>query len=90
LTTANENRTIVIRTHIGDRDGEEPRVDGPFEHVAWNHADVAQAVPIYPRHPRWGWVALGLYGRYEFTALGEIARRDPEAARTLLSSALED
>jgi hypothetical protein len=80
----------VIRTHIGDRDGEEPRVDGPFEHVAWNHADVAQAVPIYPRHPRWGWVALGLYGRYEFTALGEIARRDPEAARTLLSSALED
>jgi hypothetical protein len=90
LSTENEDRTIVIRTHVGDRDGRELRVDGPFEHVAWNHADVAQAVPIYPRHPRWGWIALGLYGRYEFTALGEIARKDPEAARTLLSSALED
>jgi hypothetical protein len=90
LSAENENRTIVIRTHLGDPDGLEPQVDGPFEHVAWNHADVAQAVPIYPRHPRWGWIALGLYGRYEFTALGEIARRDPEAARALLSSALED
>ena len=46
-------------------------------------------MPIYPRHPRWGWIALGLYGRYEFTALGEIARKDEKAARALLSSALE-
>ena len=29
------------------------------------------------------------YGRYEFTALGEVARRDAKAARALLSSALE-
>jgi hypothetical protein len=90
LSTENDDGTIVIRTHADDRDGGELRVEGPFEHVAWNHADVAQAVPIYPRHPRWGWIALGLYGRYEFTALGEIARKDPEAARTLLSSALGD
>jgi hypothetical protein len=90
LSTENDDGMILIRTHADDRDGGELRVDGPFQHVAWNHADIAQAVPIYPRHPRWGWIALGLYGRYEFTALGEIARNDPEAARTLLSSALED
>jgi hypothetical protein len=76
LSVENSAGTVVIRTDV--------------EHVAWNHADVAQAVPIYPRHPRWGWIALGLYGRYEFTALGEIARTDQEAARILLSSALED
>jgi hypothetical protein len=90
LSTQNHDRTIVIRTHLGDCDAGELRIDGPFEHVAWNHADVAQAVPIYPRHPRWGWIALGVNGRYEFTALGEIARNDAEAARALLSSALED
>jgi hypothetical protein len=90
LSMENENRTIVIRTHIGDGDGRELRVDGPFEHVAWNHADVAQAVPIYPRHPRWGWIALGVYGRYEFDALAEVARTDAGTARALLARALED
>ena len=79
----------MIRTRVGPG-ATETRLDGPFEHVAWNHSDVAQAVPIYPRHPRWGWMALGLYGRYDFTALAEVARTDPAAARALaLRPALE-
>jgi hypothetical protein len=63
-------------------------LDGPIENVAWNHSAVAQFVPIYPRHPRWGWIALGTYGRYEFDALAELARTDPAAARALLARAL--
>jgi hypothetical protein len=89
LDVESSKGTIVIRTRVGARDGPAARLDDGFEHVAWNHADVAQAVPIFPRHPRWGWIALGLYGRYEFTALGEVARTDPLAARALLARALE-
>jgi hypothetical protein len=89
LEVENSGGTVVIRTLVDPPDEPVTRLDGSFEHVAWNHADVAQAVPIYPRHPRWGWVALGLYGRYEFTALGEVARTDPAAARALLTRALE-
>ena len=85
----NSGGTVVIRTLVDPPDEPVTRLDGSFEHVAWNHGDVAQAVPIYPRRPRWGWVALGLYGRYEFTALGEVARTDPAAARALLTRALE-
>jgi hypothetical protein len=88
LSVENDAGTLVIRTRVGASNGREIQLDRPFEHVAWNHADIAQAVPIFPRHPRWGWIALGLYGRYEFTALGEVARTDPAAARTLLASAL--
>jgi hypothetical protein len=88
LTAENADGTVLIRTRVGLRDGRELRLDGPFEHVSWNHADVAQAVPIYPRHPRWGWIALGLYGRYEFDALAEVARTEPGAARALLARAL--
>lgn len=89
LDVENSGGTIVIRTRVGAGGETKTGLDGPFEHVAWNHADVAQAVPIFPRHPRWGWIALGLYGRYEFTALGEVARTDPRAARALLARALE-
>lgn len=89
LSVENETGTIVIRTHVGARNGQETRLEGPFEHVAWNHSAVAQAVPIYPRHPRWGWIALGLYGRYEFDALAEVARTDATTARALLVRALE-
>jgi hypothetical protein len=89
LDVESSKGTIVIRTRVGACDGPAARLDDRFEHVAWNHADVAQAVPIFPRHPRWGWIALGLYGRYEFTALGEVARTDPLAARALLARALE-
>jgi hypothetical protein len=90
LSVDNDEGTIVIRTRVGPR-GEDPAgLDGSFEHVVWNHADVAQAVPIYPRHPRWGWIALGLYGRYEFTALAELTRTNARTARTLLARALGD
>jgi hypothetical protein len=88
VTAENDAGTLVIRTHAGDANGTEIPLDTPFEHVAWNHADIAQAVPIFPRHPRWGWIALGLYGRYEFTALGELARTDAGTTRALLARAL--
>jgi hypothetical protein len=81
--------TIVVRTQTGGSAGEALQLDGRFEHVAWNHSEVAQAVPIYPQHPRRGWIALGLYGRYDFTALAELAQTDPSTARSLLARALE-
>jgi hypothetical protein len=89
LSVEDANGMLVIRTRI-DTDGREIRLDGPFEHVAWNHSDVAQAVPVFPRHPHWGWIALGLYGRYDFTALTEVARTDRPTARALLARALGD
>ena len=89
LSTENVDGTIVIRTHVGSRNGRGASVDGPFEHVTWNHSAVAQFVPIYPRHPRRGWIGLGLYGRYEFEALGELARSDAATAHALLARALE-
>jgi hypothetical protein len=64
-------------------------LDGPIDTVAWNHSAVAQFVPVYPRHPGWGWLALGLNGRYDFDALAELARTDEEAARALLVRALQ-
>jgi hypothetical protein len=89
LSVEENAHTILIRTQTGRSDGAAPRLNGPLEHVAWNHSEVAQAVPIYPRHPRWGWMALGLYGRYDFRALAEVARNDPATARSLLARALE-
>jgi hypothetical protein len=89
LSVENDSGTIFIRTQAGAGTGDELRLDGPFEHVAWNHSAVAQAVPIYPRHPSWGWIALGLYGRYEFDAIAEVARNDHGTARALLARALE-
>ena len=88
LSVEDETGTIVIRTQLGRPDQEPARLDGPFEHVTWNHSDIAQAVPIYPRHPRWGWMALGPYGRYDFRALAEVARTDASTARSLLAHAL--
>ena len=89
LDVEKSDGTVVVRTRVGSRRESGARLDGPVEHVAWNHADVAQAVPIFPRHPQWGWIALGPYGRYEFTALGELAQTDPAAASALLATALE-
>jgi hypothetical protein len=89
LAIDNASGSVVIETRVDAEDGEEATLDGPIENVAWNHSAVAQFVPIYPRHPRWGWIALGLHGRYEFEALGELARTDPAAARALLARALE-
>jgi hypothetical protein len=89
LSVERAAETIVIRTQIGPHDRQELRLEGPFESVAWNHSAVAQAAPLYPRHPHWGWISLGLYGRYEFTALVEVARTDAGTARALLARALE-
>lgn len=89
LSAGNDDGTIVIRTRVDAPDTSEIHLEGQFEHVEWNHAEVAQAVPIFPRHPSWGWIALGLYGRYEFTAIAEVARTDAGTARALLVRALE-
>jgi hypothetical protein len=89
LSAENDDGTVVIRTHVRPHERTEMRLDGRFEHMAWNHSAAARAVPIFPQHPRWGWISLGLYGRYEFTALAGIARMDESTARALLARALE-
>lgn len=89
LSAENASGTIVIRTGEATPGGGEIRLDGAFEHVTWSHADVAQAVPVYPRRPRRGWIALGLYGRHDFPALSAVARTDPGTARALLAQAVE-
>jgi hypothetical protein len=90
LSVENASGTIMIRTTDDTSGSREIRLDGPFDHVAWNHSDVAQAVPIYPRRARRGWIALGLYGRHDFPALAEIARTDPGTARMLLARAVKE
>lgn len=89
LDVENAGGAVRIETRAGGEYGEATTLDGPIESVAWSHSAVAQFVPIYPRHPRRGWIALGLFGRYEFNALAELARTDPAAARALLARALE-
>lgn len=89
LSVENDAGEIVIRTQLGADAGVEPRLDGPIKTVAWNHSAVAQFVPVYPQHPRWGWIALGPYGRYEFDALAEVAQTDTTTAQALLARALE-
>jgi hypothetical protein len=79
--------TLVVRTDSGN--GEPAaQVDGPFERVVWNHSAVAQAAPVFPRHPGWGWISLGEHGRYEFEAVAELARSDAGAARLLVERTL--
>ncbi len=89
LSVENDAGAVLIRTHLGCNGGGQVKLEGLVQTVAWNHSAVAQFVPVYPRHPRWGWIALGLYGRYEFTALGEFARQDGPAAHSLLARAIE-
>jgi hypothetical protein len=89
LSVENDAGAILIRTHLGTDPHRELTLDGPIETVAWNHSAAAQFVPVYPRHPNWGWLALGPYGRYEFDALAELARIDDSAARALLVRALQ-
>jgi hypothetical protein len=89
LSVEKVDGTVVIRTRVGpSADGRALPLDASFERLAWNHADVAQAVPVFPQHPRWGWIALGLHGRYEFTALAELTQTDPAAVRALLAWSL--
>lgn len=80
--------TIVIRTEHGHQNGREPRLDEPFDTLVWNHSAVAQAAPVFPRRPTWGWISLGVHGRYEFATVAEMARTDAAAARTLLERVL--
>jgi hypothetical protein len=89
LSVENDQGALVIRTHPHTDDDRALTVESPIETVAWNHSAVAQFVPIYPQHPHWGWLALGLTGRYEFDALAELAHIDPPAVRALVGQALE-
>jgi hypothetical protein len=88
LSVENDAGRVVIRTLTDAPDGSEVRIDGPVQSVVWNHSAVAQATPVFPQHPDWGWISLGIHGRYEFTALAEVARTDAETARALLERTL--
>jgi hypothetical protein len=79
---------VEIRTLDEGARVVEQRLDAPFESVFWNHSAMGPAAPVYPRHPRWGWIWLGADGKYEFAALAELARTDTDAARTLLLRAV--
>lgn len=89
LSVENDAGTILIRTHLGPCNESELELGASIDNVVWNHSEVARAVPIYPRHPRWGWIGLGPYGRYEFDTLGEVARKDSALVRALVTRALE-
>ena len=88
LAVENEGGTIVIRTLTGAQNGQEVQLGGRVDNVVWIHSAVARAAPIFPRHPRWGWVSLGNHGRYDFTAVAEVAKTDVATARALLERTL--
>ena len=90
LSADNTAGTITVRTHPRAPGGPAPRLmlDGPFETVAWNHAAVGQAAPLFPRRRGWGWVTVGTHGRHEFRSLGAGVRKDEVAARAVLGHAL--
>lgn len=77
---------ILIRTGPGTQRHTQLSPDAAYGHAVWIHAD--DAVPVYPRHRKWGWIGLGLYGRFDFPVLAEVARTDPPTAHALLCSAL--
>jgi hypothetical protein len=88
LSVENDGGDVLIRTQVGGNGTQELPLNGPIQSVAWNHSAIAQFVPIYPRHPHWGWLALGPYGRYEFAALADLAQTEPATVRSLLMRAL--
>jgi hypothetical protein len=90
LSAETEAGTLLIRTETetAPDSAGELRLDGRFERVVWNHSAVAQAAPVFPRHPGWGWISLGALGRYEFAAVEELAKTDAPAARALVERAL--
>jgi hypothetical protein len=88
LAAENVAGTITIKTRPGEQENEELRLQGPFESVVWNHADVGQAAPLFPRRPGWGWVTVGTNGRHEFKSLEPGVRTDTAAARAVLEHAL--
>jgi hypothetical protein len=84
LTAENSAGTFTIKTRRGVQEAHDLRVEGTFESVVWNHSAVAQAAPIYPQRPTWGWVTVGTHGRYEFRSLAAGVRRDGAAAQAVL------
>lgn len=89
ISVENDAGAITIRTLPASQNGQDLDLRGRVERLVWIHAAVAKAAPVFPRHPQWGWVSLGSYGRYDFTAVAEVARTDAATARTLLTRALE-
>jgi hypothetical protein len=87
LSAETADGTLVVRTEPDAREVAAPQLDG-FERLVWNHSAVAQAAPVFPRHPSWGWISLGENGRYEFRAVAELARADAAAARSLVERTL--
>jgi hypothetical protein len=88
LTAENTAGTVTIRTYPLANESRPPSLDGSFEHVAWNHAAVGQAAPLFPQHRGWGWVTIGTHGRHEFRSLSAGIRTSEAAARTVLEHAL--
>lgn len=88
LAVENMSGTVTIRTQ--PRAGEEQRDPLPaeFDSVVWNHSAVAQAAPLFPQRPSWGWVTVGIHGRYEFKSLGPGVRTDAQAARAVVERAV--
>lgn len=88
LSSETAEGTITIRTHPSTEQTRRLTLDGPFDHVAWNHAAVGQAAPLFPRHRGWGWVTVGTHGRHEFKSLGATVRTSEAAARAVLEHTL--
>lgn len=88
LSAERTEGTITIRTHHLADESQWLSLEGPFEHVVWNHAAVGQAAPLFPRRRDWGWVTVGTHGRHEFKSLGASGRTSEPAARAVLEHAL--
>ena len=88
LSAENTAGTLTIRTRPATEESRPLRLDEPFEHVAWNHAAIGQAAPLFPHHEDWAWVTVGTHGRHEFRSLGTGVRTSEAAARTVLEHAL--
>jgi hypothetical protein len=87
MSVENERGTITIESHPGPPAERGIQLDD-FNCVVWNHSAVAQAVPLFPQRPQWGWIGVGPDGRYEFRSLG-VGRTDDDGARALLERALK-
>jgi hypothetical protein len=87
VSIENARGTIVIESQPGPPAESRTLLDD-FNCVVWNHSAVAQAVPLFPQHPQWGWITVGPHGRYEFKSLGN-RRTDDAGARVLLERTLK-
>jgi hypothetical protein len=87
VSVENAEGTITIKSQPGRASGPSAPIED-FASAVWDHSAVAQTVPIFPDRPRWGSIAVGPDGRYEFRSLGG-ARTDDRGARALLERTLE-